>query len=1005
MRVLETQAAHRTFACAVAKGQPLDARCRIELLGEMRVLQGDQVHTRFRTHKAAFLLAYLALNLHQAHPRERLVELFWADKEIEAGRDGLSTALSQLRRQLQVGSSPANGLFVADWQQVRLNPEIVTTDVADFERLQQQAKAAEEKPAQAELLRQAVRLYRGELLPGCYEEWASRAQSHYQSLYVDSLRQLIRLLEETEQYTDALPFVQKAMEADPYAEDVCRMQMRLLVRLRQPSAALQTYDRLERMFKDDLGLLPSAATRQMADAIRQDPRAAALLRAEAASATRAVAPSPAAESVTAPASPVPSMSSAAPALPLQLTRFVGRRQEQAQLAQLLQTPGVRLVSILGPGGAGKTRLSIEVGAQVASSFAGGVWFIPLADIPDASLIPSVLINTLHVPPDGAKDPLDRIVAHLGDRPRLLILDNLEHLLRDAPTVGKNENPALSGSVAVIRLLLERVPNLVCLATSRMALRLRGEQEFYLPPLALPEAGEATSSELMENDSIALYVDRARATRLDFALTDHNKEAITRLCRRLEGMPLAIEMAAAWAKTITPQKMLERLDQQLNLLVSRNRDLPPRHQSLRATIEWSYDLLSPPLRDSFARLGVFRGGWTLEAAEAVCGLDAMHTLAELQEQSLVVVQKNEEGEPRYRLLEPLREFALEKLQEAGAAAAAQQAHTAFFEAMVNEAWDQMDTAGLKEALDRLQREHENIRQALAWCEANALETGLHIAGHLWRFWEVRGHVEEGRGILKAMLARYGEQSPSVDQAQAQHAAGALAAAACDYQDALHHYEQARRLAQELGDSYRIALAKQQCALVTQEQGDNPTAARLLEEAIALFAELKAHGQVANNRCNLAVALIGQGEYARAQQELTQALVIQRESGDLRSIAISLNNLGGVMLKQGDCETARACLAESLEITLELGAKRSSAYCLEGFGELAAYQQQWERAVYLWGAAHGLRERHAYPLTPAERVTFDAQLSRARAQLGEESFAQAWDEGRSASFDQGVAEALG
>ena len=695
----------------------VDVRCRVEMLGALRAVQGEQTHTRFRTHKAASLLAYLALHLQQAHPRERLLDLLWPDMEPQAARDNLSTTLTQLRRQLEPVGVPAGSILVTNKQHVRLNPEAVSTDVTDFYDLLRQARqinaeASKEGAGKDELplLEQAIALHRGPLLPGWYEEWVTPEQTRCQTAHLDALRALTKHGEAIGRYADALAWAEQVTSADPYDESGWQAQMRLLVRLRKPSAALQVYDNLEALFRQELGARPSAGSRQMAEMIRSDPRSALLLKAEADAAVHlpqqmdAAFPSSAGvspQAAPAPAVPAPASMPAAPPLPLQLTHFFGRAQEREHLALLLQTPATRLVSLLGPGGAGKTRLSLEVAGQVAAAFANRVWFVPLADIPDAALIVSALAHTLRLPPDAQGDPLEGVAAHFGNAPCLLVLDNMEHLLRDAEGAGKNDNPAMSGTAGLIRLLLHRVPSLAILVTSRTALRLGGEHVYPLPPLALPaEADTGSLESLRVNDSIALYVDRARAARPDFALTASNAAAVSALCRRLEGMPLAIEMAAAWVKAIPPAKMLERLSQQLDILVSRRRDLPPRHQSLRATIEWSYNLLNAPLQDAFARLGVFRGGWTLEAAEAVCGDNILPMLMELQEHSLIVLMETEtapstegevenandrETEPRYRMLEPLREFAWEKLMQKSRAEFAQAAHAEYFAQVADEAY--------------------------------------------------------------------------------------------------------------------------------------------------------------------------------------------------------------------------------------------------------------------------------------------------------------------------------
>jgi predicted ATPase/DNA-binding SARP family transcriptional activator len=975
------------------------------MFGTLRVWQGDTLHTRFRSHKAASLLAYLALHLHQAQPRERLLDLFWPEMPPDTARDNLSTTLSQLRRQLEPPGLPTHTILRADRQQLQLNPSAVTVDVVDFDALLAQATRSD-RPEQTEpLLEQAIALYQGELLPGHYEEWAVQEQTRCQTALLQSLDQLERLHEQAGRYEAALLLAQRSVQIDAYFEAAYQAQMRLHLRLKRPAAALEVFEAMQARFRQELGVAPSALTCQLAQRIRQDPNAALLMRQEPTKLpTKSGAPGPALSSPSgsAPVTPVP-----LPSLPLQLTRFYGRRRELAQVQELLETPQTRLVTLLGPGGAGKTRLSLEVAARMQPLLGDRVWFVSLADLPDAGLIPSALMHALRLPHLAQSDPLERVVGALGTERCLLVLDNFEHLLQSGGS-GKNETRDRGGA-ALVRLLLQRCEGLQCLVTSRQALGLGGEQEFVLPPLALPpaEAGSVSLSALLSNESVGLYVDRARLSRADFALTAGNAWAVTALCRKLEGMPLAIEMAAAWAKTVSPGKMLERLEHQLGLLVSRRSDLPARHQSLRATCEWSYALLEPELARLFISLSVFRGGWTLEAAEAVAGDEALMGLAELQERSLIVGQEgaDDEAGTRYRMLEPLREFAAEKLQMEGADAAVQRAHADYFHALAMEAWGHMNNSGIKSWIDRLDTEQENLRAALTWQQADNPELALRFAGRLWRLWELRGYAREGLAILQHLLERCGDEPPTTDRAQARHAAGALAAAVGDYPNALYHYEQSLKIAQELGDLYYIAMAKQQCALVAEELGDHETAAGLLEQAITLYQQQGQHDLVANNQCNLAVVAIDQGNYTRARELLTQALRFQRETEDLRSIAITLNNLGEVALHQGDFAMARSCQAESLTITYELGAKRGSAYALEGFASIAATETQWERSVYLWAAAQALREAISCPLTPAECVGYEAQLAGVRSHMSTERFGEIWNEGHSACLRQASEVALG
>jgi predicted ATPase/DNA-binding SARP family transcriptional activator len=993
----------------------LNAYYHIEMLGDLRVIVGEEAYTRFRTRKSAYLLAYLALHSQQAQPRERLVDLFWGDRDEGAGRDGLSTALVQLRRQLEPPGAAAPGLFLADKQQVHLNPEAVSTDVDAFGRLLAQARQKEDKPEKAALLEQAVELYRGELLPGYYEDWAAGEQTRCALLYQESLLRLALMWEEAGRYTEGLAMAQRACAADPFAEEGYRAQMRLLLRLKKPSVALQLYESMEQLFRRELDARPSASTRQMAETIRQDPRAALLMRVEAATQTHSTLHSTtpadisAAPDVSAPAPP-PALAVAA--LPLQLTRFVGREKEREQIAALIQTPGIRLVSLLGPGGAGKTRLSLEVAAQAASAFANRVWFVPLADIPDASLMISTLVHVLRIQGQAHVDSFERIVAHLGSSPCLLVLDNMEHLLREPPDAGKNDMVGMSGSIAVIRLLLQRVPALVCLVTSRLALRLGGEQIYPLLPLPLPSEADATAlARLSANDSIALYVDRARAARPDFALTLQNSAAVTAICRRLEGIPLAIEMAAAWVKTVPPAKMQERLSQQMALLVSRRRDLPLRHQSLRATIEWSYDLLPAEQRQVFACLSVFRGGWSLEAAEAVCGDDTLQALSVLQEHSLIIdeevePQHPEEAEPRYRMLEPLREFAWEKLTERHQAEATRNQHLAYYVSLTTTAKPKLQGPDALLWFNRLEVEHANLRAALVWAtEAEGgVESGLRIAAIMERFWRVRGYLSEGRAILARMIACSDTSTPSVALANALNAAGILAQFQNDDAAAQIHYQQTKTLWEELGDLHGVASALNNLGMIASHREDWEQARRITEEALTINRRLGNRQSEAINLNNLSLLSSYQCDYTAALTLLEAALHINREIGMREWEAGNLLNMGKNACLQGNEQTARAWLTQGLTLSSKLDFKIQIAETLEAFAELEAQAGQRERAARLWGASEVMREAIGSPMALIEQQRHDQAVALFRQEAGASAITMWWAEGRALSMQQAVELAL-
>ena len=1045
----------------------MDIRCRIELLGELRVVQGDQAHSRFRTHKAAHLLAYLALHLHQTHAREQLLELFWPDMETKAARDNLSTALSQLRRQLEPTGIPARSILIADWQQVGLNPIAVSTDVGDFDALIRQARQSEDAAAKIDCLGQAIDLYRGDLLPACYDEWAAREQFRLQSQYLECLLQLTRLLEAGGKYADALDYARRVTAKDAYAEAGYQAQMRLLARLGRPALALQTYHAFESLLRRELQTPPSGATRQMAERIGQEPGAyapAPPVHAQTPpvpqSAAGAYAPS-LADAATGPVSapplspcapadgttPAPARACAAhsaPTLPLQLTRFFGRAQERRQLIRLLQTPDIRLLTLLGPGGAGKTRLSIEVAGHVAPFFANRVWFVSLGDVPAASLIPSALRSALRLTSDAQTAPLDRVTAYLGEElkgaPCLLVLDNMEHLLEEPGWTGKRDNPGQSGSVGLIRLLLERVPNLTLLATSRQALRIGGEQEFALPPLALPpdasDASDADLQALLANDSVALYMDRARAVRPDFALGAHNAQAIAALCRRLEGMPLALEMAAAWIKTLPPHKMLERLEHQLDLLVSRRRDLPPRHQSLRATIAWSYDLLDPGLRQIFAQLAVFRGGWTTEDAEAVCGRDTLHALLALQECSLIVQieargtdgnmgdttvrqggGQEEEGQDdqedggeesgdgeenggadgevwaRYRMLEPLREFALEKLAERNETELLARRHARHFLQAALDSQDAWSGPRQAEAFERLEREHDNLRAALDCfaTDAQGGADGLRMIFSMQRFWRMRGWLTEAQQWHERALAHPGAQALTSDRANVINTLGMVFWMRGDYPSATDRFTSALDAYRALNDTLGMARALGNLGNLAEEHADNDRAQALQEQSLALYRQLENRDGMA--RCLFCLANIAnnKGNFDLTWELQEQCAAIQRQQGDTNGLCNTLIGMAFTARYQGRLGVARSLLTEGLPLAWRLQDFQEYAFALEAAACIAFDESNYVLSARMFGAMQQARARHQMPLPPGNVPGVEGRINALRAALGEEVCAACLREG--------------
>jgi predicted ATPase/Tfp pilus assembly protein PilF len=664
--------------------------------------------------------------------------------------------------------------------------------------------------------------------------------------------------------------------------------------------------------------------------------------------------------------------------------LIGREREIAALTGLLRQSDARLVTLTGPGGIGKTRLALQAATALASDFADGVGYVALAPIGDPALLPTTIAQALGVADTSGQPPAERLADFLRARRILLLLDNFEQLLDAAPLVTQ---------------LLAAAPGLKVLVTSRAVLRLAGEHELAVPPLALPPAVGATA-DMMQYEAIRLFVERARAARPSFDLNDENAAAVAAICARLDGLPLAIELAAARSRLLAPPALLARLDSRLQLLTTGTRDLPERQQTLRGTIDWSYNLLRPAEQALFARLAVFVGGCTLEAAEAVCGgwgmgdgvwskqalipnphppAPILDGLATLVEQSLVRQNDGPVGEPRFTMLETIREYALERLAASGAAEALHEQHAAYYLALAERADTELVGARQADWLERVEADHDNLRAAFSWAtERRRAEIALRLAGALWWFWRVRGHLSEGRKRLEAALAlpdagQAGDPSQIALRADALSGAGQLAQMQGDYTQASElyreglelrrglgdaagiaeilagqgrvalrlgdyaaaqaHFEESLKLWQEAGNQAGIADVLAGQGRVARRQGDLLAAQGHFEQSLTLYQRLNAHTSIAEAYINLGSVARLQGNYLQAKTHYQNSLELSRKLGNQRGIAMALANLGNVALEQGDYQSAKQAFEESLVIFRQLEAKTNIAVSLSNLGRVA------------------------------------------------------------------------
>jgi predicted ATPase/DNA-binding SARP family transcriptional activator len=899
----------------------------------------------------------LLLHAGEVVTRDRLVDALWADEPPDSAPRALQVYVHGLRRVLGAERIETHGTGY------RIAVEQGELDLERFERLVElgrRALAAGDAADAAEHLRRAVELWAGAPLADLAGEPIARMEAgRLNELRLAALESRNDAELALGRHDALLAELESLVSEEPFRERLREQHILALYRAGRQKDALDAYRAGRQTLVDELGIEPGAALQELERGIlRHDPLLAA--------------PAPAPAGVK--------------RLPTPPTALVGRRLEVAAVAALLRRDDVRLVTLTGPGGTGKTRLGLAVAEELAEEFRDGVAFVDLAPVGDATLLATAIAGTLGVK-ESEQPVAQALLDHLRGKSALLLLDNFEHLLPGALLVSE---------------LLAGAPRLVVLATSRAPLRLYGEHEYPVPPFEPPDRRRDTTFEqVIENDAVRLFVARLRAVDPAFELTEASASDVAEICWRLDGLPLAIELAAARGKLLPPATLVQGLEQALDLLTGGPRDLPHRQQTLRAALDWSYDLLSESERVLFGRLAVFSGGCTIGAVESVCAddkVDLLAVFASLVEVSLL----HRVGEDRFAMLETIREYAIERLKAAGEEDSVRLRHAEYFTSLAEDT-EQKIPAGADPAplLRRLETEHDNLRAALRYLQQQAAaEPALRLASSLTYFWRVRAYLSEGRAWLENALALEGDVPPAL-RAKSLSSAGRLTYRQGDYMRARQLHQQALDIARATGDLRAVGQALSDLGGVSSAEGDRDRAEALYIESAEVLRAADYRVRLGTVLGNLAGIRLGRGDTKGAHALADEALNLQKESGDKEGRVSTYLTLAAIAAHEHRNNDAEHALRHSLALIHELDYRELQGHWFMTCAELALTQGNIPQAVRLVGAADAAFERvNISQLHARDRQLRDDIIEAALHEVGQETLHTTLLEGRQTSEEDAL-----